>query len=156
MLRSPKPVDRVDFKDLTEKSFTFKYRNKKPVLITGFVSSWSALSLWTDEYLERRVVEENGRSRNIEVFVSKDNTHFLDQEGVVDKISMDFDQFLQIVPLASRTDGKRYYLRCFVFPELLRDVIFPKQLLFEYARGMKGFNEHLSMLCTVPPIYASK
>ena len=102
-----KAVDRRSYADLRESTFTAAYRNKKPLVITAFfddlLPDHNIRSLWTDEYLCARLGNEDGTSKSYQVFVAKDNQHFVDQPEVVEKIPMTFDALTTALQAADGT-----------------------------------------------------
>ncbi len=115
--KNNKVVPCVSYRDLTEQSFNTNYRNKKPVLIRGeykiytwynsssffdhiflhqdHVTANSICTLWSKEYLTSKILAEDGASsRMVSIFVSHDNTHFVDQPDVVTKVPQLFSDLL--------------------------------------------------------------
>lgn len=70
------------------------------ILRLGFMSDSALQTKWTNNYLESKILEVNSiKSRIVDVFVSNDNLHFVDQPDVVSKIPKPFSELLsRLIP----------------------------------------------------------
>ena len=105
----------VKLSSLSPDEFVERFQNKRPVLISEGIRDWEALSKWTPEYLSNLPLDSR-----FTVFKAKDNTHFLDNDVVSDRIELSWKESIQkILHIDNYTDSNaRLYLRAEI-PEIL-------------------------------------
>ncbi|XP_072029899.1 uncharacterized protein [Amphiura filiformis] len=117
------PIPRIYQLDYT--TFMREYRNQRPVIIPDIVSTWSPITKWTPQYLTN-VLKLNYEDR-LQVFVSKDNKHFINHPDVTQLVTMSAQEFashvfpddLETAVDTADDDHTRYYLRTFSMPDVL-------------------------------------
>lgn len=99
---------------------------RRPVIITGAISGWKALSLWTVDYLNTIV-----GNTQVDISVSQNRIFSGDiKNGFANlKQKMKFSNFLKLLLLKNNLAEKYYYLQQqsipAVFLELIQDISFP-------------------------------
>jgi Cupin-like domain len=99
---------------------------RKPVIITGAMKSWNALSLWTTDYLKTVV-----GNTQVDVSVSQNSlfTGNLDNGFAKLRQKMNFIEFINLVQKDNLTDNYYYLQQQSIptnFPQLFSDIEFPE------------------------------
>jgi hypothetical protein len=135
MMNSPKfySIKTVDISEVTHEDFVKRFKSVLPVRITGFVSQWPACKQWpvqideaTNCYLSKTVDDEQSKD-SVTMLVAKDGINFLKHE-LCHLEKMSFRSALENIFTSDRTTRK--YCRTPVYKELLKDIVFPKNLVF--------------------------
>ena len=99
---------------------------RKPVIITGAINNWKALSLWNADYLNTALGD-----KKVNVAVSKTKTFQGTIEDGFAKIDepMKFSEFINLLELNRNSIDIYYYLQQssipILFPELVKDIDYP-------------------------------
>ncbi|MUH01873.1 cupin-like domain-containing protein [Scytonema sp. UIC 10036] len=107
---------------------------RKPVIITGGMSGWKALSSWTPDYLSTTV-----GNRQVDVNVSQSRMFMGDTKTGFASLrkTMKFSDFMSVLLEKNRSTSNSYYLQgqpmTTIFPELVQEIetpdYFDKKLL---------------------------
>lgn len=100
--------------------------SRKPVIITGQMSGWKALSLWTADYLNAAVGDTN-----VDISVSQNRRFTGDLENgfTLLRKKMKFGDFMNCVLQKNKLTDESYYLQqqpiATIFPDILQDIEAP-------------------------------
>ena len=132
-----KPIAIPRISGMDNRTFTEQYRNKRPVILSHIIIKWIPMDKWTSEYLQGALRQDY--DDKLQVFVSKDNTQFINHPDFTSIVTMTSAEFMAHVS-NGEDDGchddddaerakTRYYLRTMSMPKTLQgDVETPKQV----------------------------
>eukprot|EP01088_Endostelium_zonatum_P009356 TRINITY_DN22571_c0_g1_i1.p1 TRINITY_DN22571_c0_g1~~TRINITY_DN22571_c0_g1_i1.p1 ORF type:complete len:262 (+),score=45.90 TRINITY_DN22571_c0_g1_i1:2-787(+) len=109
------PVTKLE--RIEPEQFVERFQNKRPVLITKGLKDWEAIEKWTPDYLKNLPLAEN-----FTVFTSKDNTHFLDNNVVSDRIELSWKESIERILHINSEDSNRLYMRAEIPETLWNDI----------------------------------
>jgi len=120
-------IANVDYVLFTHDDFLSRYRNKRPVIIRNFLSTWPSKENWDVTGLIDIVPKE----KQVEVYFAKDGTHFLNDDLVVERVNMEFGTVMRkIFTENEKEDQTRCYLSGLLLEELATHVTYPTQTIF--------------------------
>lgn len=99
---------------------------RKPVIITGAMNDWNAISLWTDDYLKTVV-----GNTQVDISVSQNSFFIGNLENGFAKLrqKMNFIEFINLLQKDKLTDNYYYLQQQSIptnFPKLFSDIEFPE------------------------------
>ncbi len=99
-------------------------RPQQPVVITGAMEDWPALTRWTNAYMRERAGE-----RTVRVSTAHRGVHFKGGDKIIDYSAMKLSEYLELMGSQQISDGRLYAALVPIqktLPELWPDVRFPE------------------------------
>ena len=122
------PIDTVD--TISRADFKKKYLDaRRPVVIKGLTSNWSARDKWTPEYLKEVV-----GSKMVPLF---DNSKADPSKPINSAtVEMPFDDYIDLM-MSQPTELRIFFFNIFKqAPQLLNDIVLPKELMGGFLESM--------------------
>ena len=99
-------------------------RPQKPVIITGAMDQWPALTRWSNDYMSERA-----GARPVRISMAHQGVHFKGANQILDHSNMSLAEYIKLITSQQISDGRLYAAIIPIqkaLPELWPDVAFPE------------------------------